>query len=248
MPVLNSQNMTTHKIDGTGYGFSAKRIDDLGASEYTLVGIATDASGSVSGFQHQMDDCLKAIVLACRRSPRADNLMLRLTTFDTRISEVHGFKPLSECNPDDYDKTVIPGSATALYDAAVNMVESVSRYGKDLIDQDFEANGIIFVITDGMENASKLTVTSLKDALDNAVRGEHLESLVSILVGVNTDVSSGLNQYLDDLRQQAGFTQYVAVDKADEKTLAKLASFVSRSISSQSQALGTGGASQSLTF
>ena len=99
-----------------------------------------------------------------------------------------------------------------------------------------------------MENTSTLTVTSLKDALTDAVKGEKLESLVSILVGVNTDASTGLNQYLDQLRQDAGFTQYISVDKADEKTLAKLASFVSRSISSQSQALGSGGPSQSLTF
>ena len=248
MPVLNSQNMTTHKIDGTGYGFSAKRIEDLGASEYTLVGIATDSSGSVCGFQKPMDECIKNVVLSCRRSPRCDNLMLRLSCFDTHIREIHGFKTLGECNPDDYDGTVRPGSATALYDAAVNMVESVNRYGKDLIDQDYDANGIVVVITDGMENASKLTVDSLKRALEDSVKGEKLESMVSILVGVNVDASTGFSQYLDNLRRDAGFTQYVAIDKADEKTLAKLADFVSRSISSQSQALGTGGPSQSLTF
>jgi hypothetical protein len=48
--------------------------------------------------------------------------------------------------------------------------------------------------------------------------------------------------------QEAGFTQYVELDNADTKTLARLAEIVSRSISAQSQALGTGGASQPLVF
>lgn len=46
----------------------------------------------------------------------------------------------------------------------------------------------------------------------------------------------------------AGFTQYVEVDNATDAKLAKLADFVSRSVSSQSQALGSGGPSKALTF
>jgi len=248
MPILNSQNMSTHKIDGTGYGFSATRIEDLGASEYTLVGIAGDRSGSISGFQHEIEACLKEVVKASRHSPRADNLMLRFVSFSTNLTEVHGFKPLSECHEDDYDGTIYPGSTTALYDAAVNVIESVARYGKDLIAQDYEANAIVFVITDGMENDSTATVKMLKEAVQKAIQGECLESIITILVGVNTDAQTGLSTYLDNLRQDAGFTEYIEVKKADAKTLARLASFMSRSISSQSQALGTGGPSQSLQF
>ena len=53
---------------------------------------------------------------------------------------------------------------------------------------------------------------------------------------------------IEDFHKAAGFTQYVELGSADEKTLAKLADFVSQSISAQSQSLGTGGPSQSLTF
>ena len=248
MPLLNTSNMLDHKIDGTGYGFSATRIDDLGASEYTLVGIAADVSGSVSGFSTEIEACLKEVVASCRRSPRADNLMLRLILFHNKIHETHGLKPLSECNPDDYTGCIRIGGTTSLYDATVNTVEAVTRYGKDLVDQDYEANGIVFVITDGAENTSTLTLNSVREALLDAVRSEALESMVSVLIGVNVDASSGLNSWLDTFAKHAGFTQYVALDKANAQTLAKLAAFVSRSISSQSQALGTGNASQSLSF
>ena len=56
MPLFDD-TMETHGIDGTGYGFSAKRIDTLGAYEYTLVGIAADRSGSV----HRFDASKEAI-------------------------------------------------------------------------------------------------------------------------------------------------------------------------------------------
>jgi hypothetical protein len=57
-----------------------------------------------------------------------------------------------------------------------------------------------------------------------------------------------MKAYLDNFKRQAGFTQMVALDDANDKTLAKLAAFVSKSISAQSAALGTGGTSQSLSI
>ncbi len=60
--------------------------------------------------------------------------------------------------------------------------------------------------------------------------------------------NGSIKQYLDDFRTEAEFTQYVPINEADQSSLAKLAEFVSKSISSQSQALGTGGASIQLTF
>jgi uncharacterized protein YegL len=247
MPVFDT-DLEQHIIDGTGYGFSATRIDELGASEYTLVGIAIDNSGSVYDFGTEIEACDKEIVKSCQHSPRADNLMLRMVRFNSRVEEVHGFKPLSECNVDDYTGVVTPGGMTALFDASVNVVEAVARYGKDLVSQDFIANGIVFVVTDGDDNDSTATVKMLGETIKRATRGEALESLVTVLVGVNTDAQTGLNAYLERIARDAGFTQYVAIAKADARTLAKLADFVSRSISSQSQALGTGGASQSLSF
>jgi hypothetical protein len=69
--------------------------------------------------------------------------------------------------------------------------------------------------------------------------------VLTILVGVNVKDPS-VSQYLADFRKSACFDQYVELAKADAKTLANLARFVSHSISAQSQALGTGGPSQAL--
>lgn len=229
------------------FGFSAVDISKLGASEYTLVGLTVDCSGSVAGFAREEEEAIKAIVEACRRSPRADNLMLRYTRFDHHLTEVHGFKLLQDCNPSDYDNTIPAGGSTALFDATVDCVDAVARYGRELQRNDFTANGIVFVITDGCDNVSKMTPSEVRKSLERVVPSEALESLVSILIGVNvTDPT--LATLLNDFATQAGFTQFVNIGEADEKKLAKLAAFVSKSISSQSQALGSGSASVRLTF
>jgi uncharacterized protein YegL len=229
------------------FGFSAVDIDQLGASEYTLVAVATDCSGSVASFRAEEEQALGEIVEACRKSPRADNLLLRLTRFDQQLVEVHGFKPLPDCNPSDYRGVLPPGGTTALFDAAVNAVEAVTRYGKDLVDNDFSVNGIVFVITDGADNASTQRAGDVQQAIARAVQSESLESIVTVLIGVNVQ-DRHLAQLLADFSRDAGFAQYIELGQADAKTLARLAAFISKSISSQSQALGTGGPSQALTF
>jgi uncharacterized protein YegL len=239
--------MTSHTLPTGSYGFSGTRLDQLGAAEYTLVTIVTDVSGSVSSYRSEMEQAIQQIVNACRLSPRADNLMIRLVLFNDRLEEAHGFKLLERCNLKDYQGRLRTSGSTALYDAAENSVAATTAYGRQLTDADFSVNGIVFVITDGMDNASTHGVGQLRDRLLEAVTTEALESLVSVLIGVG--VHGGcVGGYLQDLKASAGFTQYIELEKADAKTLGRLAQFVSRSISAQSQALGSGAAAPSLTF
>jgi uncharacterized protein YegL len=247
MPVLNDIGMDQQSLPSGNYGYSATRLDDLGAAEYTLVTIVNDASPSVSSFVKQMEKALQEIVKACKHSPRADNLLVRLVTFSRDMQEAHGFKLLERCHLDDYRNILKVGSATALYDAAENAITANTAYARQLTDADFTVNGIVFVITDGEDNASTYGIRQVREALEQAVRSEAMESLVSILIGVNVR-DPRIGAYLQDFKTEAGFTQYVELDQADAATLAKLASFVSRSISAQSQSLGTGGASKPLRF
>ncbi len=125
MPIFDS-TLQSLSVQGSAYGFSGTRIEDLGAAEYTLVTIAADVSGSVSRFQREIEACVQQIVSACRRSPRADNLLLRLVAFNSKLSEIHGFKPLMECASGDYKGCLRPGGNTALFDASARPDESLS--------------------------------------------------------------------------------------------------------------------------
>jgi uncharacterized protein YegL len=247
MPILNDASLDQVTLPNSHYGYSATRLEELGATEYTVVTVACDVSGSTADFIFDMEAAVTRVVLACKSSPRADNLLLRLVAFDDTLSEIHGFKLLENCNPADYGGVLRAGGSTALYDAAENAVSSTTDYGRQLLAGDFSANGILFVITDGMDNASRLPARKVKEALSLAVKSEALESVVSVLIGVNVQdaqVSRALRQF----HMEACFTRYVELDQADAQTLARLAEFVSRSVSAQSQALGTGGASRPLVF
>lgn len=246
MPKLNTTDLEQHTLKTSHYGFSAARIEDLGSSEYTLVTILVDDSSSVEPFKTEMEKTLKTVVDACKKSPRADNLMVRLCKFADGFEEVHGFKPLATVNKDEYDGVLGGGGMTALFDASENVVRATSAYSKKLLDNDFSVNGILFVITDGQDNRSSYTTVAVKTALQEAKSQETIESLVSVLVGVNS--SGTLDQYLDTFKTEAGFTQYVSVGDATAQKLAKLAEFVSKSISSQSKSLGSGAGSVPLTF
>ncbi|MCK9458605.1 MAG: hypothetical protein M0R80_03115 [Proteobacteria bacterium] len=230
------------------FGFSAVGLNDLGASEYTLVTVVADRSGSTADFQVAMEQVLKEVFKGCHKSDRCDNLMIRLVAFEDFAEEVHGFKMLSQINEGDYDGVLHPGGMTALYDAVVDAIEATTNYAQYLGEQDYNTNAFVVVVTDGMDNRSKTTPLSCKTAFGNAVKSEYLESMMSALVAVNVADPTALKM-LQEFHKEAGFSEEMKEMKDfNEKTFAKLANWISKSVSSTSQALGTGGPSQSVAF
>lgn len=246
---MNSSTLIQHSLTGQHFGYSAAEIDDLGATEYTLVTIAVDESSSVSAFKNEMIACIQEVVKACRTSPRSDYLLIRLVAFNSSMREIHGFKQLIDCNVDDYIDAINPCGATALFETARNAISATNDYGKQLANSDFEANAIVFIITDGDDNSSgNITADDVGMALKETMRDEALESIMSILIGVGVGSYPGISDYLDTFKNDAGINQYVEIKDANDKTMAKLANFISKSVVSQSNSLGTGGPSQQLTF
>jgi uncharacterized protein YegL len=239
---LITEDMQTGQVGN--FKFSGVRPEKLGATEYTLVTIVTDKTGSILGFAGDLLEMKRAVAEACKKSPRADFLMFRSVEFNNSIDEEHGFKELAQVSAADYSVPVC-GGMTALFDATWNAVAATNEYARILTDQDFGVNAVVFVITDGDDNASARTGRMVGEEMKRGVQNEWLESLNVVLVGVN---AARYRAELEAFRSEAGLTQYVDIGDATPQKLAKLADFVSRSISSQSQSLGTGGPSQALTF
>jgi uncharacterized protein YegL len=241
-------NLETYKIAGAGsFQFSAIRPEDLGATEYTLATIVLDITGSVSAFASDLLNMVKVVVESCKKSPRSENLLLRLVTFNYnyKIVENHGFKLLSLIDLNDYKPFKCEGM-TALFDASYESIGATLTYSKTLIDQDFNVNGIIFIITDGDDNDSKVaTLAMIKKKIAESLKAENIESLTTVLIGINT---TDCKKFLEDFQVKANLTQFVDVGDATPQRVAKLAGFVSKSISSTSQALGTGSASAPISY
>ncbi|TAI67627.1 VWA domain-containing protein [Bradyrhizobium sp. Leo170] len=245
MPRLDGTDVETHTV-GSNFSFTGARIEGLGATEYTLVDIEVDMSGSVSSFRPDLIAAVKTAVDACGKSPRSDNLLIRVAAFSTMypkgVNEVHGFIPLTNIDVASYD-TLQPGGGTPLFDACYSGIGASNAYAKMLYDQEFNANAISFFITDGEDTHSAMRPAQIRAEVELAQREEYLESHVSVLIGINASSCSGA---LRDFQREAGITQYIDAGDATKGKLAKLAQFVSQSISSTSQALGTGGPSQSI--
>lgn len=241
-------------IKGAGsFQYSGVRVEKLtGASEYTLVTIAIDRSGSVQPFESRLLNMLKSIILSCKKSDRAENLLIRIITFSDNIQEIHGFRLLSDIDVDNDYTTLSCGGLTALYDASFDATTAIIDYAGTLVDDyEFDVNAIIFVATDGCDNRSTSTPSMTKDAVKDGILKEKVESCRLILIKmreVGLPDNSTVNVQLKEYADEAGIDQFIDIGDATEDQLAKTAQFVSQSISSQSQSLGTGGPSQSLTF
>jgi len=235
----------TFPITGSNFTFQGTRVGDLGATEYTLCAVVIDVTGSTAAFAGELRNMLLTVVDACKKSPRSDNLLLRVVTFSSYvgINELHGFKPLADIDPAADYPPFHPDGLTPLCDAAFSAVGAMIDYGAELMKNDFLANGIAFIVTDGEENSSSTTPAMVKSLIVNARQEEKLESLLSILIGVN---AASCRSALERFQREAGIDQYVDAGAATPGNLAKLAAFVSQSVSSQSQALGTGGPSQNI--
>jgi hypothetical protein len=243
-----SDEMQFLQPPGSGsFKFSAIRPENLGATEYTLVTIVLDTTGSVATFADELLKMVKSVIDACKKSPRAENLLLRFVTFDTAhgIVEKHGFKLLSILDMNDY-KTPNCNGMTPLWDATFDSINAALHYSQTLKSQDFSVNGAIYIITDGDNNASTIaTPSSIRKRLEDSKKQEVIESLITVLIGINT---ADCKDLLEQFKDKAGLTQFVDVSQATPQRLAKLAAFVSKSISSQSTAVGSGSPSQPVTF
>lgn len=268
MPRLDldaDESMMVQQIAGMqAFSFSGKRIEHLGATEYTLATIAVDLTGSVQDFAKALRDALTTSMAALKKSPRANNLLVRIIFFNSSIGvhEAHGFKPLGDIVVDDYPDFIDPYSqdpgrktadgapikamkiygSTNLFDATFNAAGATMAYAKTLMDQEFLTNGILIVITDGDDNASTATTRMIRQEIDKGGKSENIESLISILVAVNAGMYS---RQLNDMAKEVGM-QYIDIGDATPGKIAKLGQFVSQSVSSQSQSLGTGGPSQNI--
>jgi len=236
-------DMVQAKVPGSAFQFSSIKIEKLGSSEYTLVTIAMDTSGSISPYQSDLVAMLNSIVDACKKSPRAENLLLRVLTFDDQAKELHGFIPLQ--NILQYQQNDLNcGGCTALYDAMYSAVTATAIFGEALVDQDYDVNAVIYVCTDGGDNSSSFKPAKIATEIEKMAKAEKIESLTTILIGMG-----GAGE-LTTFKNEAKLTQTIDMGDITPGKLAKLAGFVSKSISSSSASLGSGQPApvQSLTF
>ena len=211
-----------------------------------MASMVVDTSGSTASFKGDLEKCMKTVLGSCKNSPRVDNLLMRVVEFNDNVREIHGFRLLADIDPKEYDNILNPYGSTALFDAVASATEAIGVLGENLVNQEMEANGVIYVITDGCNNCGKATANSIRKALDRIGKEEKLQSIAIILIMVGY-ADPSVKRELDSFVNDAKITQFVDMTEmfaktSPEKALAKLAGLISQSISTTSMALASGSA------
>lgn len=248
--MMGSDKLENYSVPGAGnFTFSAVSPDDLEELGYTVATVVLDASGSLEYKKDLLVEMLRVIANGLKKSSRKETILLRVITFNETISELHGFKPVSQIDPIKEYIGIDPEGMTALVDAMFSAVASTYEYAKKMHDDGYDANACVYVITDGMDNKSKKFPKDVSDQIAKMKAGEEVESIITALFGVN-DPTSGWSQDVADalsrLQAHVDFTEYIDAGDVDEKNVGKIGGVVSSSITSTSQALGKGGPSQQL--
>ena len=225
--------------------FSGVRPEKLTSTEYTLVTIVVDETGSVISFRDSLLKMLQAAVGSCLMSPRVDNLLVRATAFNTSIREIFGFTLVRDIDIPNL-QPLDPAGSTALIDAGVEAVAATKAYAETLVAKGLNTNAIVFVVTDGEENASNGTFGDVRNQIEEVKKSESVEQLLAILIGI--EANPRVKTLLAKFRKSEMFDAYIDAGSANEKNMAQLARFISDSISSHSQVLGSGGVSQPLSY
>lgn len=252
---MNSQSLQSFMIPGGNYGYTGAAVEDLTSFKNCLALTLFDESGSTRYFASQMEMAMAKITKFLRISSEADKIIQGHWQFDTELKEVLGLTPLPQIADDQFDGCWAGGGRTALYFGECRMMEILRDYARLQAEKRYICNGILITLTDGGnytidgDPGHEFTEELVKRAFAETVTNEDLESVVSVLIGINPDdyIQKQLQEHADNV----GYTRYLPVEKADEATMAKIAGFISQSIQSQSQHIASGGPSTkigSLTF
>jgi uncharacterized protein YegL len=235
----------------SGFQYSSIGIKNLGASQYTIVQILMDWTGSVGSFAPLLEQCLKDVFEACSKGAMSENILFRVLTFSDQMpknhTEIHGFLPLNTIDPQLYNIPNAPYGGTPLYNVTLNAVESLFAYGKELHANRYTINSVLFVVTDG-EDTQHYTaqdkaramnlIANLKAELRN---GEFLDTFNSYLIGIN---DTSCQKALKDFERSSCFDGYKSIQDANSKSIAKLAQWMSQSVSTVSKNIGGGNSQQ----
>jgi len=246
---MGSNQLEDYAIPGAGnFTFSAINPEELEELAYTVATVVLDESGSLEYKKDLLVELLKIIAEGLKKSSRSETILLRVITFNYGVRELHGFKPVNQIDLNEYNQ-INPDGRTALIDAMFSGVAATYEYAKKLMKDGYDANACIYVITDGMDNESKKRARDISSQLESIKAGEEIESIITALFGVN-DPTCGwtqeVAQALSELQAEVDFTEYIDAGDVDKKNVGKIGGIVSSSITSTSQALGSGGPSQKL--
>ncbi len=203
--------------------------DALGTADATLVSIVLDMSGSMSGHRTAVIDAYNTMLRALSGAKAATSILVSTWAFADGPTLLSSYEAVS-AKPKLTSTVYRPGGGTALYDAVLGAMTGLVAYGQKLWDEGIPTRRVLFVLSDGEDNASRSSASAVRTAA-SSLAGQEVYTLAYAGFGGT------------DLKQQAdalGFPHVITASLADAE-LRRVFRQVSQSVIRVSQGAAAAG-------
>ncbi len=168
-------------------GAAGKDLEDITASDVTLVTVLIDSSSSIKdrGLEKAVREGQNALLDAFAGARERDAVLLACWTFASDAQVLHSYVPVDEATRLD-QRNYRAGGATKLYDTWCNALAANVAYAQRLRDGGTPTRSVVVVVTDGEDVGSKRTAQACA-SLSRDLLASELFTLA--LVGVGNDVN-----------------------------------------------------------
>lgn len=226
---MENQSVSTNNVD-YDYNFGNFDPNKIDVSETINAVFVVDTSGSVGRYVNELNQAYNDFLARMQKSHAADQLLVSVIEFNSTVHTTNGFMPIKSMQPVDFSKKIT--GATALYDACKVGLKNAIDYRKSLENSGVNCKTLLFVITDGEDNASSSNPSEVKGMIKDLLQEErNIFSFESILFGVGN--SSEFERAKDEMG--IGHVAKVGMTADD---IRKMINFISSSISSVSTGQG----------
>jgi hypothetical protein len=137
-------------------GAAGKAMEDIVATDVTLVTVLIDASSSIAAakLEQAVRDGQNALIDAFAGSREKDSILLALWTFNQSPNVVHSYVPVQDATRLDA-KSYRGTGATSLYDTWCDALAANVAYAQRLRDSGTAVRSVVVVITDGEDVGSR---------------------------------------------------------------------------------------------
>jgi uncharacterized protein YegL len=169
-------------------GASGAALEDIQASDVTLITVLIDSSSSIAhaNLEQAVRDGQNTLVDAFAAAKEAPSILMALWTFNGQIDVVHSYVPVADAARLDarYKGT----GSTRLYDTWCDALAANVAYAQQLRDGGTPCRSVVVIITDGEDCGSK------RGPVDCAKLSQDLlksEQFILAFVGVGDEADFG---------------------------------------------------------
>lgn len=197
--------------------------DQIQVEETINAVFVVDVSPSITSYVKDLNNAFNDFVQTMQQSHIHDRLFVSVVEFNERVKVRSGFQPIVGVPNTTFTPS---GNGTALYDAVAQGIKNAIEYRENLENTGINVKTLIFVITDGYDNASQKNAdAAVKQILtDLATNEASAFSFTSILFGVGNSSS------FEAAQKDMGIQLLAKVGNTGSE-IKKMINFISSSIS-----------------